>query len=78
VRAFAQQTVPTATATGVTGAASATPGPHVVTFTGTVKGLDGKPLTNVAGVTFSLYKDDQGGAPLWLETQNVSLDSSGQ
>jgi hypothetical protein len=29
-------------------------------------------------VTFALYRDQDGGAPLWLETQNVSMDSSGR
>ena len=52
--------------------------PHLVKFSGSVRGLDGKPLSGVAGVTFALYKEDQGGAPLWLETQNVQLDASGR
>jgi hypothetical protein len=34
-------------------------------------------MTGIMGVTFLLYKDEQGGAPLWLETQNVSPDKSG-
>jgi len=51
--------------------------PHLVKFTGSVKDPNGKPLTGVAGVAFALYKDDQGGAPLWIETQNVTLDSTG-
>jgi hypothetical protein len=29
------------------------------------------------GVTFAVYKDQDGGAPLWLETQNVQADSKG-
>jgi hypothetical protein len=29
------------------------------------------------GVTFALYKDQTGGAPLWVETQNVALDNGG-
>ena len=29
------------------------------------------------GVTFSLYKDAQGGAPLWTETQNIRPDKFG-
>jgi hypothetical protein len=33
--------------------------------------VNGKPLAGVVGVTFYLYKDQEGGAPLWLETQNV-------
>jgi len=52
--------------------------PHLVKFSGSVKDLNGKPLTGIAGITFALYKDDQGGAPLWIETQNVQLDSSGR
>jgi hypothetical protein len=29
------------------------------------------------GITFAIYKDQQGGAPVWMETQNVKLDGSG-
>ncbi len=50
--------------------------PQVLNFSGLLN--DGnKPLTGVAGVTFSLYKESQGGTPLWMETQNVSLDKTG-
>src|SRR5260370_2349986 len=52
--------------------------PRLVKFSGSVKDVNGKPLTGVAGVTLALYKEEQGGAPLWLETQNVHLDSSGR
>jgi hypothetical protein len=31
----------------------------------------------VVGVTFSLYSEQTGGAPLWLETQNVTADNLG-
>jgi len=51
--------------------------PQLVRFAGTLSDLNGKPLTGIVGVTFTLYKDQQGGAPLWLETQNVRADSSG-
>lgn len=51
--------------------------PSLVTFWGAATGLDGKPRTGIAGVTFSIYKDQQGGAPLWMETQNVALDANG-
>ncbi len=33
--------------------------------------------SNVTGVTFALYADETGGAPLWLETQNVEVDNTG-
>ena len=51
--------------------------PTLVNFSGTLTDLNGKPLTGTVGVTFYLYKDEQGGAPLWLETQNVQPDRSG-
>lgn len=60
-------------------AASSSPAsiPHLVKFSGTVKDEDGHPKNGVVGITFALYKDQQGGAPLWLETQNVQTDSKG-
>jgi len=51
--------------------------PRLVTFWGVAANPDGKPNAGVAGVTFALYKDEQGGAPLWMETQNVPLDAAG-
>jgi len=33
--------------------------PHLVKFNGSVKDLNGKPLTGVAGLTFALYKDQE-------------------
>ena len=51
--------------------------PTLVKFGGVLTDLNGKPLTNLVGVTFFLYADAQGGAPLWTETQNVQPDSLG-
>jgi hypothetical protein len=51
--------------------------PPLVSFSGVLTDLNGKPISGVAGVTFALYKDAQGGAPLWLETQNVYPDKTG-
>src|SRR5580658_5646712 len=51
--------------------------PRLVRFAGTVKDLNGSPLTGVVGVTFALYSEKAGGAPLWLETQNATADSAG-
>ncbi len=51
--------------------------PPPVRYGGALSGMDGKPLTGIVGLTFSLYKDEQGGAPLWLETQKVQLDKTG-
>src|SRR3990167_6042764 len=52
--------------------------PRWVQFSGVVKDGLGNPRTGVQGVTFSLYKEQEGGAPLWLETQNVALDEQGR
>jgi hypothetical protein len=51
--------------------------PPLVNFSGVLTDVSGKPLGGMVGVTFLLYKDAQGGAPLWLETQNVNPDKSG-
>ncbi|MGA2739277.1 MAG: hypothetical protein ABSG65_17790 [Bryobacteraceae bacterium] len=52
--------------------------PMLVNFGGALKDAKGAPLTGLAGVTFLLYKDREGGAPLWMETQNVTPDAMGR
>ena len=64
--AFAQ--TPTATASAL---------PRLVRFGGVIKDANGNPQSGVAGITFALYAEQTGGAPLWQETQNVTADSSG-
>jgi hypothetical protein len=51
--------------------------PPYINFSGVLADVNGKPMMGVAGVTFSLYKDSQGGAPVWMETQNVRPDRLG-
>jgi hypothetical protein len=51
--------------------------PPMMNFSGVLTDANGKPLTGSVGVTFYLYKDSQGGAPLWMETQNVKADKAG-
>jgi hypothetical protein len=51
--------------------------PSLVKFTGSLSDIDGKPLSSTVGVTFLLYKEQTGGAPLWMETQNVQADKNG-
>ena len=51
--------------------------PPVVKFSGVLTDVNRQPLTGTVGVTFSLYKESQGGAALWVETQNVTLDKAG-
>ena len=52
--------------------------PSLINYSGILKDSSGRTLTSLTGVTFLLYKDDQGGAPLWLETQNVQPDKAGR
>jgi trimeric autotransporter adhesin len=51
--------------------------PPVVKFSGLLTDVNSKALTGTVGVMFSLYKDSQGGAALWVETQNVTPDKTG-
>jgi len=52
--------------------------PRLVRFSGTAQDISGKALSGVLGVTFSLYKDQRGGAAAWIETQNVKADAAGR
>ncbi len=46
-------------------------------FSGRALDAQGKPVTGVAGVTFAIYTEQSGGAPLWQETQNLATDAGG-
>ena len=52
--------------------------PRLIKFSGVVKDDGGAPKTGVVGITFAFYKDQQGGTPLFLETQNVQADANGR
>src|SRR5207247_545576 len=49
-------------------------GLRLVKIAGTLRGRFGQPLAGLVGATFAIYKDQEGGAPLWLETQNVQVN----
>lgn len=51
--------------------------PPVIKFSGVLTDTNNKPLTGTVGVTFSLYQESQGGASVWVETQNVTPDKTG-
>jgi hypothetical protein len=51
--------------------------PRLIKFSGVAKDDSGKLITGVVGIQFSLYKDQQAGAPLWMETQNVQAEAAG-
>lgn len=52
--------------------------PPLIEIRGELEREIGRPLTGTIGVTFSLYPEQEGGTPLWLETQNLTLDADGQ
>src|SRR5947209_9102748 len=51
--------------------------PRLIKFSGTATDVGGEALSGTVGITFAIYKDDHGGAPVWMETQNLKLDGSG-
>ena len=54
--------------------------PNLVRYTGTLKAVEGSSPVQpgTVGVTFAIYKEQDGGAPVWQETQNVAVDANGQ
>src|SRR5690242_14281889 len=60
-----------------TAASETTVVPPLVNFSGVLADLRSKPLIDVTKVTFSLYRNQQGGTSLWTETQNVQPDQGG-
>ena len=52
--------------------------PRVTYFSGVLQDRAGKPQTGTVGITFSLYEEEQGGAALWSEVQNVPVDEQGR
>ncbi len=51
--------------------------PRLIQFNGAVTDSAGKPATGSVKITFSLYQFQEGGTPLWSETQSLALDSQG-
>ena len=48
--------------------------PRVITVSGVYRPADGQPPAAVETVTLSVYAEQQGGAPVFQETQQVTLD----
>src|ERR1022692_893974 len=76
---FAQQTS-TSAAASVSAQAATNTVPNLIRYSGTLKGEQGAAasLSATVGVTFAIYKQQDGGAPIWMETQNVTPEASGQ
>jgi hypothetical protein len=51
--------------------------PRLIKFSGTLLDGQNRPMAGPVGVTFALYAQESGGAALWMETQNVHPDASG-
>jgi hypothetical protein len=52
--------------------------PRAVRIQGVLRDGVGEALRGVQGVTFGLYAEQAGGAPLWLESQTVEADAAGR
>src|SRR5271154_7559761 len=52
--------------------------PRLVNFSGKALDEQGKVISGIIAATFAIYKDQEGGAALWMETQNVSVDKAGR
>src|ERR1700722_325266 len=50
--------------------------PSLIRFIGTAQDVNGNPLAGLVGITFSIYPEESGGSPLWVETQNVQADKN--
>jgi hypothetical protein len=52
--------------------------PNLIRYGAALKDAQGVALgSTTVGVTFSIYKQQDGGAPVWMETQNVTTDAGG-
>lgn len=52
--------------------------PVTVKFSASIRELDGTSPAGVRGISFAIYKEQNGGVPLWMETQSVVLDQQGR
>ena len=58
---------------------STTAVPNLIRYSGALKDAQGAvPSATPVGVIFAIYKQQDGGAPVWQETQNVTPDANGQ
>ena len=52
--------------------------PNLIRYGGELRDANGVALFSATvGVTFAIYKQQDGGAPIWIETQNVTSDATG-
>jgi hypothetical protein len=51
--------------------------PQLVRIAGSFHAKDPQRVAGLLGATFSVYREQEGGAPLWSETQNVEVEAQG-
>jgi hypothetical protein len=51
--------------------------PRLVNYAGVAKDDNGKVMKGVIGATFAVYAEQDGGSPLWMETQNINASANG-
>jgi len=51
--------------------------PRLVNYAGVAKDENGKAMKGVIGATFAVYAEQEGGSPLWMETQNINAGANG-
>ena len=51
--------------------------PRLIRVTGSFRPANGLPAARVEIVTLAIYAEENGGVPLWQETQNVTIDAEG-
>ncbi len=63
---------------GIAQQAATTTVPNLIRYGGVLKDAQGAPLSSTTvGITFAIYKQQDGGAPVWMETQSVATDAGG-
>ncbi len=50
---------------------------QLVKFSGKAVDEQNKTISGIVGMTFSIYNAQEGGSPLWMETQDVAADAKG-
>jgi hypothetical protein len=51
--------------------------PRLIRCSGLLKDANNNPVSGNVNLTFSIYKDQDGGTSLWSEKQNVEADAQG-
>src|SRR6266540_5806043 len=52
--------------------------PRLINISGIFHPADGQPPAHVEVITLGVYAEQQGGAPLWQETQSIDVDAAGR